>query len=98
MYGTIFNLRVKAGHERDLLETVDDRNAEIKGAVAWFLMRPDDKNADLVGVAVFESKEAYVANANDPEQHEAFTKMMEHLEAEPSWTDGEYIRADIRAE
>ena len=58
-------------------------------------MKPDDKNADLVGVAVFESKEAYVANANDPEQHEAFTKMMEHLEAEPSWTDGEYIRSDM---
>ena len=58
-------------------------------------MKPDDKNADLVGVAVFESKEAYVANANDPEQHEAFTKMMEHLVAEPNWTDGEYIRADI---
>jgi|TARA_B100001964_G_scaffold223853_1_gene270181 heme-degrading monooxygenase HmoA len=95
MYGTIFNLRVKAGHERDLLETVDDRNAEIKGAVAWFLMRPDDKNADLVGVAVFESKEAYVANANSQEQHEAFTKMMEHLVAEPNWTDGEYVRADI---
>jgi hypothetical protein len=34
MYGTIFNLRVKDGHERDLLETVDQRNAEIKGAVA----------------------------------------------------------------
>ena len=95
MYGTIFNLRVKEGHERDLLETVDDRNAEIKGAVAWFLMRPDDKNADLVGVAVFESKEAYVANANSQEQHEAFTKMMEHLVAEPNWTDGEYVRADI---
>ena len=95
MYGAIFNLRVKDGHERDLLETMDERNLEIKGAVAWFLMRPDDKNADLVGVAVFESKEAYVANANRPEQHEAFTKMMEHLEAEPNWTDGEYIRADM---
>ena len=95
MYGTIFNLRVKDGHERDLLETVDQRNAEIKGAVAWFLMKPDDKNADLVGVAVFESKEAYVANANSQEQHEAFTKMMEHLVAEPNWTDGEYVRADI---
>ena len=95
MYGTIFNLKVKPGHERELLETMDERNAEIKGAVAWFLMRPDDKNADLVGVAVFESKEAYVANANSPEQHEAFAKMMEHLVDEPNWTDGEYIRSDM---
>jgi len=97
MYGTIFNLRVKDGHEGDLLETMDEHSPpkEIKGAVAWFLMRPVDKNADLVGVVVFESKEAYVANANSQEQHEAFTKMMEHLVAEPNWTDGEYIRADI---
>jgi len=93
MYGTIFNLRVKPGHEGDLLETMDEHSPP--GAVAWFLMRPDDKNADLVGMVVFESKEAYVANANSPEQHEAFTKMMEHLVDEPNWTDGEYIRADI---
>ena len=95
MYGTIFNLKVKEGHERDLLELTDQPAADIKGAVAWFLMKPDDKNADLVGVAVFESKEAYVANANSPEQHEEFTKWMEHLEAEPNWTDGEYIQADM---
>ena len=98
MYGTIFNLRVKNGHERDLLEAMDERNTEIKGtkgAVAWFLMKPDDENADLVGVAVFESKEAYVANANSTEQHEEFTKWMEHLEAEPNWTDGEYIQAEM---
>ena len=94
MYGTIFNLRVKEGHEGDLLEAMDEQAPP--GAVAWFLMRPDDKNADLVGVAVFESKEAYVANANSPEQHEEFTKWMEHLEAEPNWTDGEYIQADMR--
>ena len=95
MYGTIFNLRVKDGHERDVLETMDERTPDIEGAVAWFLMRPDDKNADLVGVVVFESKDAYVANANSPEQHEEFTKWMEHLEAEPNWTDGEYIQAEM---
>ena len=95
MYGTIFNLRVKDGHERDLLETMDERNLEIKGAVAWFLMRPDDKKADLVGVAVFESKEAHIRNANRPEQHEAFTRIMEHLASEPTWTDGEYILSEI---
>ena len=95
MYGTIFNLRVKEGHERDLLELTDQPAAEIKGAVAWFRMKPDDKNADLVGVAVFESKEAYVANANSPEQHEAFLRFMEHLDEEPNWTDGTYVIGDL---
>ena len=93
MYGTIFNIKVKSGHENDLLESMSERTPE--GMLAWFLMRPDDRNADLVGVAVFESKEAYIANATSPEQHEAFTKMMEHLVAEPTWTDGEYIAGEM---
>ena len=93
MYGTIFNVKVKSGHENDLLESMSERTPE--GMLAWFLMRPDDRNADLVGVAVFESKEAYIANATSPEQHEAFTKMMEHLVAEPTWTDGEYIAGEM---
>ena len=91
MYGTICNLKVRNSRERDLLEAMDEKCGEIEGWVAWFLMRRDDENADLVGVAVFESKSDYVANANSPGQHEAFTKMMEHLECEPRWTDGEYI-------
>jgi hypothetical protein len=54
-------------------------------------MKPDDDNADLIGVVVFQSKEAHIANANSPEQNEFFAKLMEHLDSEPTWTDGEYI-------
>ena len=93
MYGTIFNLNVKPGHEQDLLEVLDGNTP--KGGVAWFLMKPDDDNADLIGVAVFESKEAHIANANSPEQNESFKKLMEHLDSEPGWTDGEYIASEI---
>ncbi len=93
MDGTISNINVKSGHENDLLESMGEMNQE--GILAWFLMRPDDKNADLVGEAVFESKEAYISNANSPEQHEAFVKMMEYLVVEPTWTDGEYIAGEM---
>ena len=94
MYGTIFNLSVKTGHEQDLLDAMD--TGEIPdGMIAWFLMKPDDSNSDWIGVAIFESKEAHVANANRPEQHEAFTKMMKHLNSDPTWTDGEYIVGEI---
>ena len=93
MYGTIFNLNVKDGHEQDLLEAVGGEAP--KGMLAWFLMRPDDRDADLVGVAVFESKESYISNANSSDQHIAFTKMMSHLNSEPTWTDGEYISSKI---
>lgn len=93
MYGTIFNLKVKPGHEQDLLEVLDGTTP--KGMVAWFLMKPDDNDADLIGVAVFENKEAHIANANSPEQNESFSKLMEHLDSEPTWTDGEYIASEI---
>ena len=82
MYGTIFNLKVKPGHLDALTKIIDD-NGVPDGGVAWFLMKPDDEQADLIGVAVFESKEAHIANSNRPGQHEMFIKMMEHLVEEP---------------
>lgn len=95
MYGTIFNLTIKPGHEEDLLKTLkEDTKSKPQGMVAWFVMKPDDKQ-EWIGVAIFESKEAHVANANRPEQHESFLKIMEHLEAEPTWTDGTYVIGEI---
>ena len=89
MYGTIFNLNVKEGCEQELIASFD-KLENPPGAVAFFLMKPDKMTTDLVGVAVFENKEAYLANANRPEQHENFAKMMQYLNSEPGWNDGEY--------
>ena len=44
-----------------------------------------------MGVAIFEDKAAYIANANDSVQHEIFTKLRSCLSEDPEWTDGEYI-------
>ena len=95
MYGTIFNLKVKEGHERALLDEMNSQEENPKGMVAWFLMTPDDKSKDWIGVAIFRSKEDHVNNANRPEQNESFQKMMEHLAEEPKWTDGEYPISEI---
>ena len=40
-------------------------------------------------VGIFEDKEAFMSNANDPEQDCRFRRVMEHLESEPRWNDGE---------
>lgn len=93
MYGTIFNLKIKAGHQEDLLH-VFQGNETPDGMIAWFLMDPDNQD-EWVGVAVFENKDKYVANASSATQHEAFLKMMEHLESEPQWIDGEYLIGEI---
>ena len=90
MYGTIFKMKVKSGHEDQLLAILDSSERQPEGSVAWFVMNPDSES-EWIGVVVFDSKESHLANANNPEQHEMFLKMMEHLESEPTWTDGEYI-------
>ena len=94
MYGTIFEIKVKDGHEQALIELMSDSDEPPEGMVAWFLMKPDD-GSDLVGVAVFESQEAHVKNANDPATNESFMKMMEHCESEPTWKDGTYIAGEV---
>ena len=54
-------------------------------------MRPDSDTGELIGVAVFEDKEAYLANGNDPEQDAWFGKLRALLQSDPSWEDGEYV-------
>ena len=76
MYGTIFEIKVKEGHEQALIELMNESDETPEGMVAWFLMRPDD-GSDLVGVAVFESKEAHVRNANDPATNESFMNLVD---------------------
>ena len=95
MYGTVFNLNIKPGHEEQLLAALNsETSSKPEGMVAWFVMNPDDKD-EWIGIAIFENREAYVANANRPEQHESFLKMMEHLQSEPKWTDGTYVIGEI---
>ena len=92
---TIFSLNIKPGHEDKLLATLNsETTSKPQGMVGWFVMNPDNKD-EWIGVAIFESREAYMSNANRPEQHESFLKMMDHLQTEPTWTDGTYIIGEI---
>ena len=89
MYGSIFNLKIKSGHEKSLIH-IFKKYENPEGGVAWFVMKPDEQK-DWIGVAVFKDKDSYVKNAENPAQHERFVEMMEHLDAEPTWTDGTYV-------
>ena len=75
MYGTIFNLKCyKAGYKEELIKEMKSNSVAPDGMVAWFLMSPDDSSKDLIGVAVFESKEHHIKNAQSPEQNKSFEK------------------------
>ena len=92
MYGTIFRMKTIPGQQSKAISHVKKRSAEdIKGAIAVYLLQPETQDNELVGVAIFEDKAAYIANANDSVQHEIFTKLRSCLSEDPEWTDGEYI-------
>ena len=81
-------------YENKIIELLRSDNGIPKGGVAFFLMQPDTKD-EMIGVAVFESKDAHINNANRPEQNESFMKIMEHLIEEPEWTDGNYVLGEV---
>lgn len=48
-------------------------------------------------VGVFESREAYRANAASPEQHQRFLQLRALLEADPEWHDGAIVDRKVNA-
>ena len=97
MYGTVAHIRVKAGYGDALNGLLQEWNAErapkVKGARSSLLFQLDRDPQDWIMVAVFDEKASYQANADDPAQDQWFRKLMEHLEREPEWHDGEAIEA-----
>tara|TARA_S200000501_G_C20274224_1_gene504235 strand:+ start:248 stop:535 length:288 start_codon:yes stop_codon:yes gene_type:complete len=90
MYGSIFNLKPKKGKKDDLINHLKNDEDRPEGGIAWYVLNPDN-DGDLVGIAIFKDKESYVKNAERPEQHESFMKMMDLLDEEPFWNDGNFV-------
>ena len=94
MYGTVANIRVKAGHQGDLTKLIQEWNTErkpkIHGAQTGYLVQLDSDPQDMIMIGIFDNKDVYTKNADDPEQDRWFRRMMEHLESEPDWHDGEF--------
>lgn len=97
MYGSIFRMKVKEGAENRIAELMEewerDVRPDVPGALGGYLMKPDNANGELVGVAVFEDRESYRANAESPKQDEWYRKMRDQLEDDPAWEDGEFLGA-----
>jgi Antibiotic biosynthesis monooxygenase len=91
MYGTVAKLRIRSGREADLVAHLKQYRTGLAGGfVASALYRADDGDGHWLAV-VFESKEAYEANANSPEQDTRYREMRELLESDPEWHDGEVL-------
>jgi quinol monooxygenase YgiN len=89
MYGTIAKLAAKPGAIEELRRMETGRRPA--GYVGSYVFQSDQDANELWLVVMFESKEAYMANADSPEQDAEFRRLMQYLSAEPEWHDGEII-------
>jgi quinol monooxygenase YgiN len=97
MFGTIYQMKPKAGHEQAVADHLRrwerERRPNAKGAVAGYLFQSKDRPDTLIGVAVFDSEASYMANAGDPAQDLWYQQLRELLEADPEWNDGDILVA-----
>ena len=92
MYGTVARMQLKAGAEPKIMELFGEyETLNVPGYVGLTVYRLDADPNELLMAVVFESKEAYRANAESPEQDARYREMLELLETEPQWQDGEIV-------
>ena len=96
MYGTVARMLLKTGAESQMMALMREEEAVgIAGERGTLVYRSDRDPNEFFLAIVFESKEAYVANANSPEMHQRYLRYRELLTADPEWHDGEVIHSSL---
>lgn len=95
MYGTLGRMKPKAGMRDELIRMMSapPDGAAANGYRGSYLLKADEDDEVVVAV-MYDDKDAYFAMVHDPKTDENFGKIMALLEAEPSWTDGEWLAPD----
>jgi quinol monooxygenase YgiN len=97
MYGTVARMRAKPGTgEQFSALAAEYEDLDVAGFVATYIYRLDDNPDDYYMAVLFEDRESYRRNAEDPAQDARYQRMRALLEADPKWHDGEVIWASPR--
>ena len=92
MYGTVARMRLKPGGAEKLDALMKEyESVTIQGSRNTNVYRMDNDTNEFYMAVVFEDKDSYMKNAADPAQNERFLKMMDALDGEPEWHDGEIV-------
>lgn len=88
MYGTVAKMRVRPENAEKLREVMSRRSeVPMAGYVASHVLMEND--SDVVWLmAVFEDRETYDRNADDPAMNERYLEYRALLEDDPEWHDG----------
>ncbi len=93
-YGTVARFRIKPGMRSLFLGVMNYSSGTSRttpGPINLVAIQTDKRAAVFLISVVFESREAYRANSESPEQHEDHLRMMEFLADPPDWNDGAII-------
>jgi quinol monooxygenase YgiN len=96
MFGTVARFWFEPGKEAQAMKMVEewwnsDRRKQV-GATAQTIYRRTSDPTEYVVAVVFESREAYEANAASPEQDQWYREMRALMTRDPEWMDGEVVR------
>lgn len=89
MYGTVAKMEVLPGKREELKALIDSQMAAtpVAGYIKSYGLMENDTDTLWVTV-LFEDKDSYMANADDPAQNERYMAMRALLASDPEWHDG----------
>jgi heme-degrading monooxygenase HmoA len=92
VYGTLGRMTPKAGKRDELIAMMSSppTGAAASGYRGGYVLKVDEGD-DVVVAVMYEDKDAYFAMVHDPQTDQNYDKIMELLEGEPMWTDGEWL-------
>jgi len=97
MYGTIARLKVKPDRVEALQQlTASYDDLEVAGFVGTHVYRMDADDTEYYLVVLFEDRDTYRKNAEDPAQDRRYREMRELLAEDPEWHDGEVVWSSTR--
>ncbi len=93
---TLFRMKAKPGGREAVIDMFDrwgrGRMPKVKGFVRSVIVSNLRDPDELMAEVMFDSKENYEANSNDPEQDTWYHELRSHLVADPEWFDGRLER------
>jgi quinol monooxygenase YgiN len=96
MFGTVARVAVQSGKEEEFLaigEQWTKERGEATGQVAEYVFKAEGRPGEYYLIGIFHDREAYFANARDPETDGWHRRMRATLTADPEWHDGEVVQS-----
>lgn len=92
MYGTVARIHIKPGTEERLRQQLREfEAAEVQGEIGEYVYRTDENPNEYYLAVIFTDKEAYMANADSPEQDARYRRLAKLFTDQPEWHDGEIV-------